>query len=117
MGNLQAFLLDPGAVVQQEVEVEGPRPLRRDGRPIAPEAALDLEQEAEEPPWRQPRLEDGDSVQEARLIHEADGDRIPQRGDGDDLDIRVGGERSDRPTQRLLAVAEVRAVAYICPCH
>ena len=87
MRNLQAGLVDVLLAVEQEVEVDGPRPARR---AVAgpPELRLELEQQAEERAGTQRGLDRRCPVQEAGLV--ADGtDRLglPERRDGHDFDL------------------------------
>jgi Subtilase family len=109
MGHPEAGLVDLGVPVEQQVEVQGARPLRRNLVPPTPEAKLDGEQPVEQLPRRQLGLERGGAVEEPRLVDVADRLRVVEVGDGDAVDSRLGGKCNDGRTQRLLAVAEVRA--------
>ena len=71
-------LVDLRVPVEQEVEIERPRPLGRDGRPVAAEAALDGEEQVEERARRQARSRG----------------RRPRSGSGADPDSRPAPYRS-----------------------
>jgi Subtilase family len=109
MWDAQPGLVDHGVPVQQQVEVERPRPVRV-GRLASPaETPLDGEQDFEESPGGDLGLERCDSVQEPRLVADADGSRVDERRNRRHLDPRLPSERRHSAPDRLLAIAEVRA--------
>jgi hypothetical protein len=61
----------------------------------ASEATLDLEKAAEELARSERGLERDDAVEEERLLADADGLRVAQGRDGDDLDAVLGRQRVD----------------------
>jgi hypothetical protein len=117
VGDPEPRLVDLSVPIEQEIEIERPRPLGRDGSPVAAEPGLDGEEQVEERGSRQHGVEGRDPVQEAGLIHIADRFRIDQRGDGDDLDSFGGLELRHRRADGRLAVAEVGTEPDICPGH
>src|SRR5438128_10434606 len=117
MGNLEPRLVDLRLTVDEQVEVEGPRPVGAGGRAVATESGLEHEQAAEEVAWRQLGLERNDSVQKARLIDNPNRLGIDERGNADDLDARRRRELRDCCAERRLAVAEVGAEPDIRPGH
>jgi len=91
-------LVHAEAAVEQEIEVEGPRPACGTFAG-PPELRLDGEEEVEECAWRQGGLERRSAVQKARLIgHGTDRVRFAEGRDGDDLDCRIGVEALERRT-------------------
>ena len=88
MRDPEARLVDLLLPVDQQVEIERPRALWRDGGPIAAETGLDGEEKVEERARRQLGLDRQRSVQEARLIQKTHRLRIDQCGDADHLDTR-----------------------------
>ena len=109
MWDPQARLVDDGVPVEEEIEIERPRPLRRNALAHPAECPLEREEEVEQLARRKLRLERHDAVEEARLVDIADRSGVAKLRDGDDLDPRSRPERVDRPEKRGLAVAEVRA--------
>jgi subtilase family protein len=109
VGNAEPRLVDLDASVEQEVEIERPRAVGRGRVAVAAEASLDREEQVEELPRRASGLEGRDPVQERRLIDDADGLRIDQGGNAEDLDPLGGRKLRNRGTDRPLAVAEVGA--------
>jgi hypothetical protein len=96
MGNLQPGLGDLGVSVEKQVEIERPRPPRRNGRTVAPEASLDGQEQVEKLPRRAVGLERRNPVQEPWLVQVADRLRIDERGEGYDLDPLRGPELRHR---------------------
>lgn len=93
MGHLKARLVDRGVPVEQEVEVEGPRPPGR-AFPGSPEVRLGLEQHAQQVSRRERRLERDRTVEERRLIrHRANGVGLAERRDADYLDPGIRSQR------------------------
>src|SRR5258706_11754740 len=109
VGDSEPRLVDLHVFVEEEVEIERPRPLGRDGRTVAAEVGLDGQEQVEELPRRALRLERGHPVEEARLIQIADRLRIDECGDGYDLNALRRPELRHRRADGRLAVAEVRA--------
>src|SRR3712207_8019712 len=109
----QARLLDHLAAVEQEVEVDRPRPESR-ARPLAAEDALDGEEPLEQLPWRELRLERRDGVEEAWLLHVADRISLADRRDGDDLDPRFTREQVERLLEVSAPIADVPAETDVC---
>src|SRR5947208_3262827 len=107
MRDPEAWLVDVGLPVEEQVEVERPRPLARHALPPTPEPTFDGEEQVEERPRRQLRVQRGDPVQEPGLVEIADGVGLEQRRYGRDLDRGRGGERSEGLASRPLPVAEV----------
>jgi subtilase family protein len=103
--------------VEEEVEVERPRPLGRGRLPVAPEGGLDREEPGEQVGGLERRLEHRDPVQERRLIEIADRLGLAEGGHADDLDPLGRAELVQRRTNRLLPAAEIRAEPDIRPCH
>ena len=103
-------LVDLGVPVEQQIEVERPRPLRA-GRPrgCGRSGARRRAAARSSSPRRQLRLERRGAVEEARLVDVADRLRVVEAGDRDDVDPRLGRQRVERREQRPLTVAEVRA--------
>lgn len=104
MRNGQTGLVDVQVVVQQQVEVDRPRPPAR-ADALAPEPPLHVEQVVEERARRERRLDLRGGVQERRLRLVAPRLRLVQRREPPRTD-QLGGA----PDQ-LLAVAEVGAEA------
>src|SRR5215475_13824836 len=112
----QPGLVDLFVVVEEKVEIEGPRRVLSGDTDTA-ETTLDGEQDVEERTCGESRLERDDSVEEARLLADADWLRLAQGRDRHDLDPLLGAERLDGAVQRALAVTEVRAEADVRPRH
>jgi len=106
----QAGGVDRLVAVEQQVEVDRARAEAR-ARSLAAQGLLDGEQPIQELARRERRLELGRAVQEARLVQVADGVGLPEGGDGAELDAGLGCEEVERPAERRLPVAEVRAQA------
>ena len=108
MGQLQTRLVEHEVVHQQQVEVDGARPVPR---PLADpaELAFDLEQRREERSGRQGRLHRHRGVEEPWLVEVADGIGLPERRHSDDIDLRPFGKELDRARQRRRPVAEIRS--------
>lgn len=117
MGDLQPRLVDLLLPVEEEVEVEGSGPQRRNGPPVAAECQLELEQRHEQSPWRKAGFELDGAVQEAWLVDVAHGVGVAQGGHPDDPRLRESAEAADGGSERPLAVAEVRAQADKDSCH
>ena len=117
MRNAQPGLVDHGVPVQEEVEVERPRPVRGERLPSPAEPPLDGEQDVQESPGGELGFERGDTVQEARLLADADGGGVDERGDRRYLDPRLLPERRHGAADRLLTTTEVRAQADIGARH
>ena len=107
--DVQARLVELFGAVEEEVEVERARPLRRAAAAAAAEAVLDGEERVEQLTCAEIGLERGRAVQEPRLVEEPDRLRVAQLRDVDDRDPRLGGERGERVAERPFPVAEVRA--------
>ena len=67
MGNPEPGLIDLCVSIEQEVEIERPRPLGRDGRPVPAEATFDGQEQIEELSRRALGVERCDPVQEPGL--------------------------------------------------
>jgi len=106
----EARLVDFLVAVEEQVEVERARAVLA-GSADATEALLGREEPAEELARAERRLELGGAVEEERLRADADGLGLAQRGDGDDLDPLLLGERRERSANRRLTIAEIRAKA------
>jgi hypothetical protein len=100
----QPRLVDDLVAVEQEVEVDRPRPPPW-AEPEAPEGALDLEQPVEQAAWRELGVDLGRGVQERRLVGVAPGLGLADRREAG------GAEAVGRLEDRGLAVAEVGAEA------
>jgi len=115
VGHRQGRFLDRGVAIQEQIEVDRPRP---EARPVAnaAELALDLEEEAQELTWRQLGVDESGGVQEPRLIEEPDRIRFPEA-----RDAAHGGatlvEELERSPDRGLAVTEVRPQADVGARH
>jgi Subtilase family len=107
--DVQAGLVDLGVPVDEEIEVERARPLRRNALTHAPEPLLDGEQDGEEVAGGQLGLQRDDAVQEARLVDVPHRRGVDERRDGDYADPRCRRERLDGGVERCLTLAEVRA--------
>ena len=106
----QTRLVDRLVAVEEEVEVDRPRPPARPD-PLAAEPALDVEQVVEQLPRREHRLELGRCVQEARLVLVAPRLALADRRETD------GADQLGRLSDQRLAVAEVRAEADVGEDH
>src|SRR5207249_3547333 len=98
MRHLQTRLVDALGPVEEQVEVERSRSA---GRPCSgpPELGLDRQQQLEERARAQGRLEGRRGVEEARLIrHRADGVRLAERRDGDDVDLGMRSQAGECTT-------------------
>lgn len=116
MGNAEARLLDDEVAVDEEVEVECPRPPAL-AVPHAPELALDGEQLAEKLLRRQGRLDRDGAVQEAWLVDDADRVGLDELRDTHDLHPVDPAEPLDRPAKGRLTIPEVRAQPDVRPRH
>lgn len=86
---------NPLFAVEQKIEVECPWTAHRPF-PSTPERGLDREQQVEEFPSGERRLEGGSAVQKARLVHDRpDWVCLAKRRDGEDLDRGIRGQRLD----------------------
>jgi len=110
-------LVENEVAVEEEIEVHRARSEARPG-PLASKGAFHAEKALEKRARLEIRLERGGAVQEPRLVEIADGLGLAQGRHRDDLDARVLGEELERPPQRGLAIAEVRAESNVCahPC-
>jgi subtilisin family serine protease len=114
--NAEARLANRLVAVEEQVEVDRAR--AEAGAAAHPaEAALDVEEPAEELGRRELRLDLGGRVEEARLVDESDRHGLAERRDAPQLDARLPGEQLERLPERRLAVAEVRAEADECARH
>ena len=109
MGNGETRLVDLRVPIEEQVEIEGARPLGRDTVAAAAEPALHREKHLQQLPRRQGRLEGRRAVEEARLVDVADGIGVEEPRDGDDVDPGRGRQSVDRAEERRLAIAEIRA--------
>src|SRR4051794_26460761 len=101
MRDLEPGLVDRVVAVEEEIEVDRPRPpLRPDA--LAAEPALDVEQVVEQLPGRERRLQLGDGVQEPRLLRVA-----PRLGLANRRQARCA-DQLGRAADRGFAVSEVR---------
>jgi Subtilase family len=91
--------------------------VRRSARADAAEPALDVEQQREEITGRKLGLERGGSVEEARLVDDADGLGVDEPGHGGHADSRLVRQLVERRPDRRLAVAKVRAEADVGARH
>jgi len=117
MGDLEPRLVDLGLAVEEQVEIERSRALGGDEGPVSPEPGLDGEQEVQELSGLEAALEGRGPVQEARLVGVADGRRVDEPRNCDELDALGGVELGERGPDRRLAVAEIGAEADVCPGH
>src|SRR5262245_3982983 len=103
----QARLVEVQVVVQEEVEVDRPRPPAL--RANTPEALLDPEQALEQVPRGEVCLDPDGAVQERALLHRPHGLGLTDLGDAGDVDPVLGGQQLDGAAQILLTVAEIGA--------
>src|SRR5215218_742213 len=82
----QAGLVDLLLPVEEEVEVDRPRPPAGLLSPFPAKGLLDRKQPLEQRARRQVRLDRARTVEEARLVDVADRLSLLERRDGDDLD-------------------------------
>src|SRR5207244_13202669 len=85
--HLQERLVDGRVAVEQEVEVERARALRRRLAAVSPKGALQLEHGAEKRPGRQLGLELDGSVEETRLVEIVERLGVAEARDAFDLDL------------------------------
>ena len=97
--------------MDEEVEVERPRPEADLRRSIAAQALLDVEEHLQEVARGELRVERNGAVQVRGLLDRPPGLRLPKRRDADELDSRLRGEHLDRAADRPFAVPEVRSDA------
>ena len=71
VGNIEVGLVKDEVSVEQDVEVEGPRPIAHCGVTVAAELALDAEQSGQQRGRREFGFKSGNRVDEARLIRES----------------------------------------------
>jgi subtilisin family serine protease len=116
MWDLETRLLDPVVAVEEQVEVDRPRPETRAGA-IAAELQLDLLQPLEERARRELGSQHRGAVEESRLVVVSDGIGLAERGDSLDPDVFVGFEQLERATDRQLALTEVGAQADVGEWH
>ena len=114
--NRQPRLVDGGALYQQKVEVDGPRPV---ARPLArsTELVLDGEQHREERLRLEGGLDSDRGVEKLRLVEVADRHGLVERRDCDDVDSRALSEQLDRARQGGAPVAEVRSEPHVGATH
>jgi hypothetical protein len=105
----QPRLVDDGVAVHQEVEVDRPRP--EAFLPHPAESALDVEQDPEERPRLEARLDLDRTVEKPRLLDGTPRLRLTEAGDRYDLEPEVSVEELDGVLDRPLTVAEVRSEA------
>ena len=113
----QTGLVDLRVLVEKQVEVERPRPVRRGPLADAPEPALDVEEQGKEVTSRELGLEGGSPVEEARLADDPDRLRVDERGDRGDANSGLGSQLGECGPDRRLAVAEVRSESDIRERH
>src|SRR6266536_6605180 len=107
MGNLEPGLGDRLIAVEQQVEVECPRPMGRYGAAVAAERSREAEQGLQQLAWRELRLQLHCAVEKSWLFEVPDGLRVPEGRDGRHLCPRQSAEPPDRSPERPLAIAEV----------
>jgi subtilisin family serine protease len=107
----EARLLDDAVSVEQQVEVEGSGTVLGNCEPVAAEMALDVEQRVEQLARRKIRLELDRTVQEARLVDDADRFGVTEGGNAHNPSVRKTPQAADGRAQRSLPVAEIRAEA------
>src|SRR5205814_7410989 len=97
--------------VEQEVQIERARALRRPRAPVSSEGALELEQCAQQRAGRQRRLELYGPVEETGLVEVVDGLGVAEARDALDLDLREPTHAADRCPQRLPPLSEIGSQA------
>jgi subtilisin family serine protease len=110
--NAQTWLLDDLLPVEEQIEVDRPRPEALTGAHPA-KSALDVEQTVEQLPRRELGADVRRAVDEVRLVEEPDRLRFAQRRHGDDLDLRIGAEQLEGAAYVLLTVAEIGADTHV----
>lgn len=110
LGNLLLF-------VEQQIEVERPRAVRRRSAAVATERPLEGKQGVEQLARRERRLQLDDSVEEPRLLQEADRFGVTQCRDSANLCPGQAAEAPDRRPDGSLTIPEVRSKAYESACH
>src|SRR5438552_1567343 len=117
MWDTEPRLVDLLGAVEQEVEVERPRPARR-ALAAAAVLGLDPQQELEQRPGRQRGFHRDRSVEEPRLLLDgSDRVRLAEARHRHDLDSRLSGEPLDRFPEHGLPVADIRSESDIRANH
>ena len=111
VGQRQPRLVADEVAVDEEVEVERPRPEADLRRPVAAQIVLDLEEHRQEVVRVELRVERHGAVQIPGLLYRPPGLRLPKPRDAGELDPRLRGEHLDRAADRPFAVPEVRSDA------
>ena len=111
VGQREARLVEDEVAVDEEVEVERPRPEANLLRPVAAQILLDLEEHRQEVARAELRVERNGAVQIPGLLYRAPRLGLPKQRHAGKLDSRLRGEQLDRAADRPFAVPEVRSDA------
>jgi hypothetical protein len=106
MRNLESRLIDLVRPVEEEIEIDRAR-AEAWAAPVAAQAQLHVLEPLEQDARRELRAERSRAVQEARLILVTNRIRLPQGGDGLDLDVPTGLQELERSADRRPPVAQV----------
>src|SRR5512133_1837729 len=107
MWNFEIRLGDLLLFVEKQIEVERPRAVRRRGAAVATERPLEGKQGVEQLARRELRLQLDDSVEEPRLLQEADRLGVAQRRNAANLCPGQPAEAPDRRPKGSLAIPQV----------
>lgn len=116
MRDCQPRLVDRLVRVEEEVEVDRPRP-EAWTLPGPSERALDGQEGVEQLPRRERRVERRGPVQEPRLVEVVHRVGLAERRHRDDVNSLRRVQRRERGLERVLALAEVRAEADVGAGH
>src|SRR5436305_6816985 len=111
MGHREARLLDSVVAVEQEVEIDHPRPEARSLTSHATEPTLDREQPVQQRAGSNGRDDLHGPVDEVTLLDISERLGLAQAGNTADLDAVLLAEQCERRSDRLPAAADVRAEA------
>jgi len=117
MWNFETGLRDLLLFVEQQIEVERPRAVRRRSATVATERPLEGKQGVEQLARRELRLQLDGSVEEPWLLQEADRFGVAQRRDPPNLCPGQAAEAPDRRPEGSLAIPQVRPEADESACH
>jgi subtilisin family serine protease len=114
--NAQARLVDDLVAVEQEVQVDRPWAVPL-AAPDASKLLLDHQQALQEWAWSELRRQPDGRVEETRLVDDADGIGLADRGHSLDLQLGIAGEKRKRVADRRVALAEIRTDADVGSGH
>ena len=106
MRNGEARDVDRFSAVQEQIEIDRPRPEALPS-PYTTERLLDPEKPLEKSLGRELRLQCTGAVQERRLVEKPDRIRLAEGGNGPHLDLGLGPDQFDGTSQQRLSIAEI----------